>query len=75
VEGLELQEAYFRGRKLQGTAIPIPQGILVCDSFFLSFYVCVLLFSRVYCFISCWGLCTNGGRKLWSLGFFFFFLY
>jgi ribonuclease H2 subunit C len=26
VEGLELQEAYFRGRKLQGTAIPIPQG-------------------------------------------------
>ncbi|KAE8008638.1 hypothetical protein FH972_005130 [Carpinus fangiana] len=26
MEGLELQEAYFRGRKLQGTAIPIPQG-------------------------------------------------
>jgi ribonuclease H2 subunit C len=26
VEWLELQEAYFRGRKLQGTAIPIPQG-------------------------------------------------
>ncbi|GLT63054.1 hypothetical protein SLA2020_356470 [Shorea laevis] len=26
VEGLELQEAYFRGRKLQGTTIPIPQG-------------------------------------------------
>ncbi|KAE7998985.1 hypothetical protein FH972_003473 [Carpinus fangiana] len=26
VEGLELQEAYFRGRKLQGTSIPIPQG-------------------------------------------------
>ncbi|KAE7996418.1 hypothetical protein FH972_001145 [Carpinus fangiana] len=26
VEGLELQEAYFRGRKLQGTAIPTPQG-------------------------------------------------
>ncbi|XP_062145987.1 uncharacterized protein LOC133853981 [Alnus glutinosa] len=26
VEGLELQEAYFRGRKLQGATIPIPQG-------------------------------------------------
>jgi hypothetical protein len=24
MEGLELQEAYFRGRKLQGTAFPIP---------------------------------------------------
>jgi hypothetical protein len=32
---------------LQGMAIPIPQGILVCDSFFLSYYVCVLLFSSV----------------------------
>jgi hypothetical protein len=41
------KDAYFRGRKLQGTAIPIPQGILVCDSFFLSYYVCVLLFSSV----------------------------
>jgi hypothetical protein len=32
VEGLELQYAYFRGRKLQGTVIPIPQGYSVLDS-------------------------------------------
>jgi hypothetical protein len=45
------------------------------DFTLLSFYVCVLLFSSVYCFISCWGLCTNGGRKLWSLGVFYFLFY
>ncbi|XP_059461975.1 uncharacterized protein LOC132190966, partial [Corylus avellana] len=31
VEGLEVQEAYFRGRKLQGTVIPIPPGYSVLE--------------------------------------------
>ena len=31
VEELEQQDAYFRGRKLQGTVIPIPQGYSVLD--------------------------------------------
>ncbi|GMP71427.1 hypothetical protein CsSME_00029836 [Camellia sinensis var. sinensis] len=26
VEGLKMEEAYFRGRKLQGTTLPLPQG-------------------------------------------------
>ncbi|KAL6971421.1 hypothetical protein U1Q18_031097 [Sarracenia purpurea var. burkii] len=26
VDGLTMEEAYFRGRKLQGTTIPLPQG-------------------------------------------------
>ncbi|KAI8015630.1 hypothetical protein LOK49_LG05G02503 [Camellia lanceoleosa] len=26
VEGLKMEEAYFRGRKLQGTTFPLPQG-------------------------------------------------
>lgn len=26
VDGLKIEEAYFRGRKLQGTTIPLPQG-------------------------------------------------
>ena len=26
VDGLSVNEAYFRGRKLQGTTMPLPQG-------------------------------------------------
>ncbi|CAI9090497.1 OLC1v1025278C1 [Oldenlandia corymbosa var. corymbosa] len=26
IDGLRIEEAYFRGRKLQGTTIPLPQG-------------------------------------------------
>lgn len=26
VDGLSVNEAYFRGRKLQGTTVPLPQG-------------------------------------------------
>jgi hypothetical protein len=46
VEGLELQEAYFRGRKLQGTANST--GVLwsVILSFFLS--MCLFCYFQVF---------------------------
>jgi hypothetical protein len=71
VEGLELQEAYFRGRKLHGTAIPFQfhRGILVCDSFFL--YTCFATF-KCLLFYFLLGFVYEWWKKIVEFGVFLY---
>ncbi|CAK9187154.1 unnamed protein product [Ilex paraguariensis] len=47
VDGLKIEEAYFRGRKLQGTTIPLPEGysgnLLLAHFLFLSWFSLVFV--------------------------------
>ncbi|XP_030511585.1 uncharacterized protein LOC115726021 isoform X1 [Rhodamnia argentea] len=59
-DGLAVQEAYFRGRKLQGAAVPLPPGYSGCCSYLLSMFVLLILtfYFYVWCSPYLHGFCN-----------------